>query len=147
MSLIADQQLAQDTTMKPQLAIRFFRLLGHDTGPLRAIVALGLLLSGVAMLWLQSGNSRGYALMEHVMPVPAWGCLFLVVGTAGFLGTVVRYPYYLRLFIETAGAWTWSFVALSQLWEPPLTPMEPLLLLPALVEAWVIIKVVVEGPR
>jgi hypothetical protein len=130
----------------PDFCRRFARLFSHDTSMARLIVAAGLVLLGAAMLLQVGEGAPGYRLLEQALPLPMWGALYLGAGLWGFYGAVNRLGFYARIALTLTGMYAWVFIALAQFADQPL-PTRTLLVLPALVEAWVLVKVVVYGKR
>jgi hypothetical protein len=130
----------------PDFPRRVARLLSHDTSVPRLIVAVGLVLLGAAMLCGSGEGQPGYRLLEEALPIQFWGALYLGIGAWGVYGAVNRLQFYPRVALTLTGMYAWVFIALAQFADQPL-PTRMLLVLPALVEAWVLINVVVYGKR
>lgn len=131
---------------KPDIGERFIRLLHHDTSFVRMIVSLGLVLMGVSMLMNMGTGVAGYALMEEAAPLPAWGVAYFVVGLMGLYGCLDRLKYWVRVALPLIGMYLWAVITIAQFNDQPL-PTRTLLILPAIVELWVLIKVAVCGRR
>lgn len=132
--------------MIPPVTQRFGRLLSHDTSFARLVTAMGLVLLGASMsLGLGSGKP-GYILLEDAWPLPFWGVIYLSAGCWGVYGSVSRIPYWVRIGHTMICMWLWAFMALAQFSDQPL-PTRMLLILPALVDIWVLAKVVIAGSR
>lgn len=80
------------------------------------------------------------------MPLPLWGAAYIILGIAEFYGSVHRMTYVPRLTLTLMGMYMWVFIAVAQVIDRPL-PTRMLLILPALLEVWVLVKVVASGPR
>lgn len=132
--------------MKPSISERLGRLLRHDTSFARLMTSLGLCLLGVSMMLGVGRGHPGYLLMEQAWPLMLWGTVYLGVGGWGVYGALNRFPYWIRIGHTMAGMYLWVFIALAQLADQTL-PTRSLLILPALVEVWVLVKVVLTGPR
>lgn len=130
----------------PPLSRRMGRLLTHDTSLVRLVTSFGLILMGVSLLFNLGTGVGGYRLMEDAMPLPFWGVIYGTTGAWGIYGCIERLPYWIRIFNIMAAMWLWAFVTLAQFADEPL-PTRTLLILPALVEFWSLVKVVAHGPR
>lgn len=132
--------------MRPSARERVTRLIFADTGIARLVTSLGLWAIGAAMALDLGTNEPGYGLLSKAMPLCVWGWVFLLAGSVGIYGVFGRIPYVPRLALCLAGMYLWAVVALSQNAHEP-TPMRLLLVLPAVVELWVLIKVALLGRR
>lgn len=132
--------------MKPSVQKRIARLLSHDTSVARLIVATGLLLLGAGMALGVGKGATGYVLMEEAMPLQYWGMLYMMAGLAGMWGAVSRVCYFWRVALACVGIYLWALITLAQ-FADQLLPTRLLLILPAVVELWVLVKVVVQGKR
>jgi hypothetical protein len=132
--------------MKPNIKLRMARLMSHDTSFARLIVSTGLVLLGVAMMLELGHGAPGYELMEEAFPLPFWGAVYAGVGVWGMYGTINRFPYWARIVCALAGMYLWVFITLAQFNDTPL-PTRTLLVLPALVELWVLTKTLIHGDR
>lgn len=133
-------------TTTPDFCRRFARLFAHDTSMMRLVVSFGLVLLGGAMAMRVGEGAPGYRLLEQAFPLPFWGVIYLGVGVWGLYGSVNRLSFYARIALTLAGMYSWAFIALAQFADQPL-PTRTLLILPALVEVWVLVKVAIYGKR
>ncbi len=113
---------------------------------LRMVSSVGLLLLGTAMVLQMGAGAPGYRLLEDAFPLPLWGAVYVGCGVWGVYGTLTRLSFYPRIGLTLSCMYLWVFIALAQLADQPL-PTRTLLVLPALVEAWVLVKVVIYGKR
>lgn len=125
---------------------RIARMLSHDTSFARLIVATGLLLLGGAMALGIGREAPGYVLLETAMPLQWWGIVYMLAGVAGMWGSITRLCYWWRIALACLGIYLWALITLAQ-FADQLLPTRLLLILPAAVELWVLIKVVVQGKR
>jgi hypothetical protein len=132
--------------MRPHLKRRVARMLGHDTSFARLIVATGLLLLGAGMTLGMGQGAAGYVLLEAAMSIQFWGIAYMLAGLAGMWGAITRLCFWWRVALSCLGIYLWSLIALAQ-FADQLLPTRLLLILPAIVELWVLIKVVVQGKR
>lgn len=132
--------------MTPPVSRRFARLLSHDSSFARLITASGLVLLGISMAIGLGSGQPGYTMLEQAWPIEFWGVIFLSAGGWGIYGSVSRIPYWVRIGYTMFCMWLWAFIALAQFADQPL-PTRMLLILPALVDIWVLVKVVIAGPR
>ena len=132
--------------MKPDMDERLARLMRHDTSFARLITSLGLAILGVAMMFGLGSGQPGYSLIEQAWPIQFWGVIYLSVGGWGIYGSLSRLPHWIRVFHTMGAMYLWAFIALAQFSDQPL-PTRLLLILPALVDIWVLVKVVLTGPR
>ena len=136
--------------MRPSLAQRWWRLQCHDTSLARMVTAAGLTMLGCAMVVGLGDGKPGYTLLEDAWPIQFWGLLYTGVGAWGLYGAVNRLPYWVRIGHTMTGMYLWAFIAIAQFTDQftdqPL-PTRLLLLLPAFVDAWVLVKTVLAGPR
>lgn len=132
--------------MIPPARARLARLLSHDSSFARLITALGLVLLGASMACGLGAGQPGYTLMEQAWPLPFWGVIYLSTGAWGFYGSVTRLPYWIRIGHTMLSMWLWAFIGIAQFADQPL-PTRLLLILPAFVEVWVLVKVVMAGQR
>lgn len=134
------------TMTYPSPTQRVTRILNADTGVCRLVIAAGLLIVGAAMLLGFGDATHGAKLMANAMPLPAWAVLFILVGGFEVYGVFGRVPFLGRVALCLAGAFVWVVIALSENSHVP-TPTRFLLVLPAVVELWVLIKVSLLGRR
>lgn len=132
--------------MKPDVNVRLSRLMRHDTSFARLITNIGLVLLGVAMIFGLGSGQPGYSLIEEAWPIQFWGLLYLGTGCWGVYGVLDRFPYWVRIGHTMSCMYLWAFIAIAQFADQPL-PTRLLLILPALVDIWVLVKVVLTGPR
>ena len=130
----------------PALSKRLQRLFLHDTSFARGTTSFGLVILGLAMLFNFGSGAPGYSLMSQALPLPFWGLLYLGVGVWGLYGTVNRFPYWIRILHVVAAMYLWAFITVAQ-FNDQFLPTRALLILPALVDLWVLVKVVLIGPR
>lgn len=130
----------------PPIRQRFARLLSHDSSFARLVTAIGLVLLGASMACGLGEGKPGYTLMEQAWPLQFWGVVYLSVGAWGFYGAVSRMPYWVRIGHTMGGMWLWAFLGIAQFADQPL-PTRLLLILLAFVDLWVLVKVVIAGPR
>lgn len=129
-----------------KLQERIARLLAHDTTPSRLITAFGLVLMGMAMLFNFGHDVGGYSLLEQAMPLPVWGTVYIAVGLIAAVTALYRQPMTVKVLVTLASMYLWIFMALAQ-FQDQLLPTRLLLLLPATVDVWVLVKVFVCGRR
>ncbi len=123
------------------------RVVAGDTAFARLITALGLVLLGVTMLTNMGAGQPGYRLLESAMPIPFWGAIYLFGGLAGVIGAFSdRMSYWLRIVLCLLCMYLWVFLCIAQFADQAL-PTRTLLLLPATVEVFVLVKVVALGKR
>ena len=132
--------------MRPSLSQRWWRLLCHDTSLARMVTSAGLTMLGGAMVLGLGAGKPGYTLLEDAWPIQFWGLLYVGVGAWGLYGVVNRLSYWVRIGHTMGGMYLWAFIAIAQFTDQPL-PTRLLLLLPAFVDVWVLVKTVLAGPR
>jgi uncharacterized membrane-anchored protein len=106
-----------------------------------------LVLLGATMLAGLGAGQPGYRLLETAMPVQGWGAIYFAGGVAGVIGAFSdRLDYLHRLALCFLSMYLWIFLCIAQFADQAL-PTRTLLLLPAMVEIFVLIKVVALGKR
>lgn len=121
-------------------------MLSHDTSFARLIVATGLLMLGAGMALGIGHKEAGYMLFETAMPLQLWGVVYMLAGFAGMWGSITRLCFWWRIALACLGIYLWALITLAQFADQVL-PTRILLILPAAVELWVLIKTVVQGKR
>ena len=123
------------------------RVIACDTSLARLVVALGLVLLGVTMSCGMGAGKPGYTLLESAMPIQYWGGIYFAGGFAGVMGAFSeRLPYWFRISICLLSMYLWTFLCIAQFADQAL-PTRTLLLLPATVEVFILIKIVALGKR
>ena len=135
-----------DEQPRPPIGQRIARLYAQDTSFARCIVALGLVLLGVSMACGSGVGAPGYRILEEAFPLQVWGLLYLAVGVWGLYGVLNRLILTVRIAQTSASMYLWILLALAQFADQPL-PTRMLLILPAIVDAWVLVTVVIRGKR
>lgn len=83
--------------------------------------------------------NTNYSALLDLMPLYGWAALFLVYGISkGYLVIVHKIPTYWDILNSAVGVWAWNYVFLSfTLFDTEkLAPLELLIALPTLAEAW-----------
>lgn len=105
------------------------------------LLALASAFLGLGFLFADGSNSN-YQMIYAFASKYAWGVFFLLYSASKFCAYFFRIDYKVKLASGVLGLWAWNYLLLSfTMFDiTPITPAEILLILPVLVESWILLS-------
>lgn len=104
-------------------------------------------LSAIGFFFGITHENSNYELMFGFMSQYLWAMLFFIYASVKSVGLFFEVNYIAKVINGVVGLWAWVYMFLSFTFfdQAPLTPTEILLLMPVVVQSWLILSTVYWG--